>query len=629
MLSLNALGVPQIRYGSQPLSVRGKPLGLLCWLALRGPASRAEATELLWPGEGSATLRQHLYLLRKLPGAAQWWSDEAQLRVHVQTDVAFLDTPLDAAGRERALEALSATLLEGLEHLPDPFVEWLELERQRLSLLRRTLLFDTALTRLAEGEIDLAAERLKLLLRLDPLHESACRELMRLEVERGQAQEALSQFETLREQLRREMNASPLPETVELARCLAAPPGGAEPEGVALLTLRQAVEVAGGERPELLARMLDQDPLTVAVNLDRLREAQLPRPVLAPTVLTVLHRRAAQALEELGGPDEAVADHLLRAGRPTEAGTVLVRAASAVRGTPDAARLARRALEYSPPVTDQARALGLLFSQAELTRDLAELEVLNAQLAALAFASQDDALYFQLYRQRMSAARTGGDLETALNWAEEALSLALRVGEPEWRAEAELMRGITLYFQGHLSGAEEALLRALEARTVETRLRAHSSLGGVYGTSDRLPEALEQQEACLTLSRAHAPRSMTAQVLYNLATTALRAGRWSRAGEGFREAALIFRETGAVALEAQALSALAHLHHTQGHFGEAWNTAGEVLELTAQGSMPAAVTALGVLADIARRCGQQEEAHRRYEQAHAAAVALGEPRQIY
>lgn len=625
MLSLDALGVPRLRYRDQPLVVRGKPLGLLCWLALRGPASRAEAAELLWPGEGTRTLRQHLYLLRRLPGAPEWWSDGPDLRVQAQTDVAQVQDPADDAGRERALGALSATLLEGLEHLPDPFLEWLELERQRLSLLRRTLLFETALARRASGDLDLAAERLTLLLRLDPLHESACRELMRLEAGRGRGGLALSHFETLREQLRLEMNVAPLPETVDLARELAAPASPAQGS----LALRQAVAVTRSTRPEWLARMLDQDPLAVAAALDRLPSGALQGGqeetlLLTPTLRALLHLRAAETLEALDGPGEAVAEHLLQAGRPEEAASALLRSAGRVTDVPGAARLAARGLQLGLAGRDRAQALGLVFRQAELQRDVERLTSINAELTPLAFALQDDPVYFQLYRQRASAARLGGDLAGALTWAEEALAVALRLEQADWRAEAEVLRGTVLYMQGHLAEAEAALRRGLETGDVQTRLRAHSGLGAVYGMGARLHEALEQQELSLTLSRAHAPRDLTAQVLFNLANTALQAGRWARAAAGFHEAAVLLRELGRTPLEAQALSALAHVHHLRGHFGAAWNTAQEVLELTP--TTPGSVTALGVLASLARRCGEEASTRTWSEQALALAREQGQTR---
>ena len=58
------------------------------------------------------------------------------------------------------------------------------------------------------------------LLSLDPLHEAACRTLMRVHADRGERSQALRLFEALRGRLERELDVAPEPETLSLYRSI-------------------------------------------------------------------------------------------------------------------------------------------------------------------------------------------------------------------------------------------------------------------------------------------------------------------------------------------------------------------------------------------------------------------------
>ena len=635
MLTLVTLGRPVVQFEGAALRLKGKPLALLCWLAVRAErGSRSEALELLWPGESSQNLRQALYTLRKLPQAESWLTDGERIGVQASTDLTQMRDTLERGERETALAQLVHPFLEGFEAMPDPFLEWLEIERHKLALLRRTLLFESALELETEGKVSQAVSRLETLLNLDPLHESAVRELMRLEVGRGQRAAALAHFETLRDNLRREMGAAPLPETLERAGLLRGFQGEVSLEEMSQdLPLLHALNLLKEADPQLLGAVLERDPLTVAgqlgvlersgkVQTGQMQSGKLHSQVSLPlnrTLEKLLSEKLAAALKRRGleGDLERAGEFLLRADLLPQAAQAFLNASSGpfeLGLLSEAARLAYRSLWAGAAGLERVQALSRIFDEAITTRDQVVFRAVNAELEPLAFVLQHDATYFLLHHQQAVEVWLSGQGERALEHVVQALSVARRLGDFEKSARVLTTQGGIHYSRGEMDAAKEVLLEALSRETPpKVRLRALTNLAAVLGMQRDLNAALEHLEEALTLARAHAPGSTVAAILLNLATTASHSGNRARAEDGYREAALLYRSLGQGALEVLALSNLATLHLELGRVGEAWNTASEALELDGEGSTSALIRV--ILGAILRRCGQRVQARESFEAA--------------
>lgn len=289
MLRLKLLGSPEALWQGEALPLKGRQWALLGVLALGGGHSRREVAELLWAKNAAQNLRQALYLLRRLPGAGTWLLDGEQPALYAEVD-ALAPT----------LEALRAPLLPGLpEDLPPAFWEWLALERRRLEELRRERLWQAA-----QAEPGRALGYLYELIQLDPLHESAVREAMRLESMAGRVQAAWQLYENLRQSLWQELGVEPLAATQVQAGLLQ--PAVLSPLAQRLWEARSlyAEEV----RPEFWAMVLEDDPYAVARTWVEL-EATPPPPGLPKALRQHLSRRIALALEAQAGEPTATARH--------------------------------------------------------------------------------------------------------------------------------------------------------------------------------------------------------------------------------------------------------------------------------------------------------------------------------
>lgn len=102
---------------------------LLAVLAVAGrPVRRAELAELVWGEGGLRNLRQAIYSLRQLPGAAAWLDAEGaeRLAVRAVTDLDHLGEDLQSGRYEAARARLRGPVLEGLNcGLGVAFDDWL------------------------------------------------------------------------------------------------------------------------------------------------------------------------------------------------------------------------------------------------------------------------------------------------------------------------------------------------------------------------------------------------------------------------------------------------------------------------------------------------------------------------
>jgi tetratricopeptide (TPR) repeat protein len=116
---------------------------LLAFLACRRHwVARAELAELFWPDRPEGAARANLrVLLQRVQGELQGLELQAErVRWVVATDLLRFEEAAAAGRDEEAVELYRPPLLEGFEAgLPEPLLEWLERERQRLDALWRTV----------------------------------------------------------------------------------------------------------------------------------------------------------------------------------------------------------------------------------------------------------------------------------------------------------------------------------------------------------------------------------------------------------------------------------------------------------------------------------------------------------
>jgi DNA-binding SARP family transcriptional activator/TolB-like protein/Tfp pilus assembly protein PilF len=258
----------QRRLGKLPRKARA----LMAYLAAQAEraVSRERLSDLLWPYQGSEqarhSLRNCLLELRKALGesAAQYLVAEfASCRLReLDTDIARFEQLSRSQSRSDLFAA--AELYRG-EFLADfvidsePFQEWLAGERDRsLDLVCSVLQRLTALQDEA-GEHEAAIRSARRLASLDPLSEIGQRALIRAYARAGRRPEALRQYRTCADILKRELGVAPDAETQALANEIARsggvvtqtamrPPARAtedhRPAGVAAATARRDAPLA-------------------------------------------------------------------------------------------------------------------------------------------------------------------------------------------------------------------------------------------------------------------------------------------------------------------------------------------------------------------------------------------------
>src|SRR5246127_1881348 len=265
------------RLGKVPKKARG----LLGYLAAQGgqAVSRERVADLLWPYQASEqarhSLRNCLLELRKAlgpSGVGYLVADFANCRI--QDVVVDLDRFERLSRSQNRPELQAAAELYRGEFLADfdidsePFQDWLAAERDRTLALICDVLQRLTAAQDAAGECDAAIQSGRRLVTLDPLSEFGQRALMRAYAHAGRRGEALRQYKSCAETLKRELGVAPDAETQALAHELARSGSSAEtsPRGAVAqgplsnpgdkTTPRGAFERplwARGERPTLTA----------------------------------------------------------------------------------------------------------------------------------------------------------------------------------------------------------------------------------------------------------------------------------------------------------------------------------------------------------------------------------------
>jgi DNA-binding SARP family transcriptional activator len=121
-----------------------------------------------------------------------------------------------SAALERADRLYQGDLLEGTDYA------WCLVERERLAKMHRRVLELLMARDASAGATTAAIQTAERLLSLDPLREDVHRQLMRLYVDSGRRSEALIHYHRVRLLLREELDVSPMSETEDLYRAIAA-----------------------------------------------------------------------------------------------------------------------------------------------------------------------------------------------------------------------------------------------------------------------------------------------------------------------------------------------------------------------------------------------------------------------
>lgn len=228
MLRFQLLGGLLITLNDEPVSgfISSKTQALLCYLALnrRQPHLRASLAALFWgdmPDEDAATnLRQSIANLKKL--LEPYFEITRQtIQFNIQQPY-WLDVQVFEESHDPQLYRGELLAGFGLPDAPD-FDDWLTTERERLHELALTTLRKAAATALMNAQDEAGIHSLKRLLALDPLQEEAHRALMLALALNGQRSAALTQYETCRNILRRELAVEPEDETTSLYQRIKSP----------------------------------------------------------------------------------------------------------------------------------------------------------------------------------------------------------------------------------------------------------------------------------------------------------------------------------------------------------------------------------------------------------------------
>jgi len=241
-LSIGVLGPLVIerddcRLGKVPKKARA----LLGYLAAQGgqAVSRERLADLLWPYQGSEqarhSLRNCLLELRKAlgpSGARHLVADFANCRIEdVVVDLDRFERLSRSRNRpelQAAAELYRGEFLADFDIDSEPFQEWLAAERDRTLALICDILQRLTAAQDAAGEADAAIQSGRRLVALDPLSEFGQRALMRAYAHAGRRGEALRQYKSCAETLKRELGVAPDAETQALAHEMARSGSSAE-----------------------------------------------------------------------------------------------------------------------------------------------------------------------------------------------------------------------------------------------------------------------------------------------------------------------------------------------------------------------------------------------------------------
>lgn len=231
-LRLRVLGTPALvdQNGKSPPSLGwGKPLALLCLLAVRGEARREEVVDLLWremePEKARNTFRQALHRLRSALGEDLLPPDREFVRLvrspRLVVDLELFDEAIAGDRIEEALSHYTGDFLDHTELGEPPFDLWADQERTRIRARFRNVLRDGVLRASQSGAWPDAIGRARRLLALAPFDNQAAELAATTLVSAGRAVEARELLDAFGERLDSELGLPLSPELKTLQTRLA------------------------------------------------------------------------------------------------------------------------------------------------------------------------------------------------------------------------------------------------------------------------------------------------------------------------------------------------------------------------------------------------------------------------
>ncbi|MEV7731569.1 bacterial transcriptional activator domain-containing protein [Streptomyces sp. NPDC088921] len=219
--SLGLLGGWRLTVAGRPADVPPIARRLLALLALRGPLTRSQVADVLWPevDEVTASCRLRTALWRSIGGRGlvETRGGELALAPPVAVDVRQMRTSariLAEAGRAAdptgAWEAIScpASLFEQ-DLLPNWWDDWLVVERERIRQTRLHALEALSALWLCQKRYAEAVDTALAAVHAAPLRESAHRAVILAHLAEGNGVEAVRQFEACRAILHQELGVPP------------------------------------------------------------------------------------------------------------------------------------------------------------------------------------------------------------------------------------------------------------------------------------------------------------------------------------------------------------------------------------------------------------------------------------
>ena len=231
-VALRLLGGFELRVSSTLALLPLTAARLVAFVALReGPTPRRFAANSLWAdgteGHAAGCLRSALWRIRLLPAPLIITeSDRLSVAPDVCVDVNQARS-FAIAITEKAVSFDSTTVRRLLadDVLPHWYDDWLLLEQEQFRILRLHAL-EIAAMRLAErGSYLEALDTALSAVAADPLRESAHRIVMRIHLMEGNYSEALRQFNTYAQVIRRELGVEPSPRIEQLLNLARGLPG--------------------------------------------------------------------------------------------------------------------------------------------------------------------------------------------------------------------------------------------------------------------------------------------------------------------------------------------------------------------------------------------------------------------
>jgi WD40 repeat protein/DNA-binding SARP family transcriptional activator len=243
-LRLELLGRFRVSLGGMPITTfeSNKVRALLAYLAVEShhPHSREKLAALLWPdwpnSAALSNLRYALSDLRKVIGdrtadpafllitrEAIQFNTESDHSLDVAQFIELTSTgDGDEIGRlEQAVSLYQGEFMEGFSvSEAAPFEDWARLKGEQFQRVYLQALHKLAAALEVRGEFERALPYARRQIEVEPLDESAYRQLMRLLALSGRGGEALAQYETCRGVLKKELGAEPSPETEDLYQLL-------------------------------------------------------------------------------------------------------------------------------------------------------------------------------------------------------------------------------------------------------------------------------------------------------------------------------------------------------------------------------------------------------------------------